>query len=151
MIETSHKFVLFWELVSSGSSVSIITDEDKKASCNKKKNQSGPTKNDMPKQSPDVAELTTPIGNVSPLVSNSTTTSQKQQLVGSVSNTFSSTTPKSIVTASTSHGTAAERSERGSASDTYAEGSNLSDWKTDYGVRNSSLCSITHLYILHTT
>ena len=31
--------------------------------------------------------------------------------------------------------TTTERSERESASDTFAEGSNLSDWKTDYGVR----------------
>ena len=42
---------------------------------------------------------------------------------------------KSIPTsASTSFCTSTERSPRESASDTFAEGSNLSDWKTDYGV-----------------
>ena len=42
----------------------------------------------------------------------------------SASNSFCTTTT-----------TTTERSERESASDTFAEGSNLSDWKTDYGVR----------------
>ena len=41
----------------------------------------------------------------------------------SASNSFCTTTT-----------TTTERSERESASDTFAEGSNLSDWKTDYGV-----------------
>ena len=51
----------------------------------------------------------------------------------SVSSTKSTITTASITSYSAT--TTTERSERGSASDTFAESSNLSDWKTDYGVR----------------
>ena len=54
---------------------------------------------------------------------------------------------KSIATsASTSFCTSTERSPRESASDTFAEGSNLSDWKTDYGVNN--LAQLTTVILL---
>ena len=51
---------------------------------------------------------------------------------GMISIKTSTTTSTSTSFCTTSATT--ERSERESASDTFAEGSNLSDWKTDYGV-----------------
>ena len=63
--------------------------------------------------------------------------SKNKQLSVSVSQNVLST--KSTTTSAsnsfcTTATTTTERSERESASDTFAEGSNLSDWKTDYGV-----------------
>ena len=58
-----------------------------------------------------------------------------QNKLSSVSTGQNVLSTKSITTsASTSFCTSTERSPRESASDTFAEGSNLSDWKTDYGV-----------------
>ena len=58
-----------------------------------------------------------------------------QNKLSSVSTGHNVLSTKSIPTsASTSFCTSTERSPRESASDTFAEGSNLSDWKTDYGV-----------------
>ena len=58
-----------------------------------------------------------------------------QTKLSSVSTGQNVLSTKSIPTsASTSFCTSTERSPRESASDTFAEGSNLSDWKTDYGV-----------------
>ena len=58
-----------------------------------------------------------------------------QNKLSSVSTGQNVLSTKSIPTsASTSFCTSTERSPRESASDTFAEGSNLSDWKTDYGV-----------------
>ena len=60
-----------------------------------------------------------------------------QNKLSSVSTGQNVLSTKSIATsASTSFCTSTERSPRESASDTFAEGSNLSDWKTDYGVNN---------------
>ena len=63
-------------------------------------------------------------------------TTKHKQLSVSVSQGMISTKTSTTTSASTSFCTSAttERSERESASDTFAEGSNLSDWKTDYGV-----------------
>ena len=55
---------------------------------------------------------------------------------------------KSMTTsASTSFCTSTERSPRESAADTFAEGSNLSDWKTDYGVNILAQFDRTICYI----
>ena len=62
---------------------------------------------------------------------------RNKQLSVSVSQSMLSTKTSTTASASTSFCTTSattERSERESASDTFAEGSNLSDWKTDYGV-----------------
>ena len=64
-------------------------------------------------------------------------TTKHKQLSVSVSQGMISTKTSTTTSASTSFCTTSattERSERESASDTFAEGSNLSDWKTDYGV-----------------
>ena len=62
-------------------------------------------------------------------------TTYDQNKLSSVSTGQNVLSTKSIPTsASTSFCTSTERSPRESASDTFAEGSNLSDWKTDYGV-----------------
>ena len=64
-------------------------------------------------------------------------TAKTKQLSVSVSQGMISTKTSTTTSASTSFCTTSattERSERESASDTFAEGSNLSDWKTDYGV-----------------
>ena len=59
---------------------------------------------------------------------------------------------KSIPTsASTSFCTSTERSPRESASDTFAEGSNLSDWKTDYGVNILALFDRIILMFINAT
>ena len=72
---------------------------------------------------------------------------RNKQLSVSVSQSMLSTKTSTTASASTSFCTTSattERSERESASDTFAEGSNLSDWKTDYGV---SLNLITRIVL----
>ena len=76
--------------------------------------------------------------------------SGKRQIIGvSIShNVLSTKSTATTVSTSYSTTTTAERSPRESASDTFAEGSNLSDWKTDYGVCCALLLYTFRLYTL---
>ena len=74
-----------------------------------------------------------------------------QNKLSSVSTGQNVLSTKSIPTsASTSFCTSTERSPRESASDTFAEGSNLSDWKTDYGVNILAQFDRTILMFINT-